>query len=157
QFIVDASTATMLRTTIVPTSVPQEVWERIRVFVTSSDKRAGRRAPVSGDREREGPPRVPAERLAEEAGRSVMLFKPTLMQDLEQSACLADSRLVFSMWSGYLEYENANPVLEWHDRNQIPLDQFHTSGHAALIELVELRRAFSSAPVVPIGRHPERF
>ena len=86
-----------------------------------------------------------------------MLFRPAMMRDLEETKCLTDARLIFSMWSGYLEYENSNPVLEWLDRHNIPLDQFHTSGHAAIIELVELRRAFAAAPVVPIGRHPERF
>jgi ribonuclease J len=86
-----------------------------------------------------------------------VLFKPSMMTDLEQTNCLGTARLVFSMWSGYLEYENSNTVLEWLERHQIPLDQFHTAGHAAIIELVELRRAFSAAPVVPIGRHPERF
>ena len=156
QFIVDVATAEMLRTTVVPTAVPREVWEAIRVFVPPSEKRQSRRAsPPAGDAP--APPRVSPGELAEIACRSVMLFRPGMMRDLEHTNCLTDARLIFSMWSGYLEYENSNPVLEWLDRHHIPLDQFHTSGHAAIIELVELRRAFSAAPVVPIGRHPERF
>ena len=156
QFIVDKATADMLRTTVVPAAVPREVWEAIRVFAPPSEKRP-RRAAASPKGDGNGPPGVSPGDLAGAAGQSVMLFRPSMMRDLEQTKCLADARLIFSMWSGYLEYENSNPVLEWLDRHGIPLDQFHTSGHAALIELVELRRAFSAAPVVPIGRHPERF
>lgn len=157
QFIVDRATADMLRTTVVPVPVPREVWEGIRVFAPASERRQSRRSLAQGGREGEGPPAITPGRLADVAGQSVVLFRPVMMTDLEQSNCLANARLIFSMWSGYLEYENSNPVLEWLDRHDIPLDQFHTAGHAAIMELVELRRAFSAAPVVPIGRHPERF
>jgi ribonuclease J len=156
QFIVDQPTADLLRSAVVPTAVPQEVWEDIRVFAPPSDKRPRRpAAPARPDEN--GRPSISSSDLAEIASTSVMLFRPGMMRDLEEADCLTNARLIFSMWSGYLEYENSNPVLEWLDRHGIPLDQFHTSGHAALIELVELRRAFAAAPVVPIGRHPERF
>jgi len=156
QFIVDQPTADMLRSAVVPTAVPQEVWEGIRIFATPGEKRP-RRAAASAKAEGNAAPNLSSSDLADAASTSVMLFRPGMMRDLEQANCLAHARLIFSMWSGYLEYENSNPVLEWLDRHAIPLDQFHTSGHAALIELVELRRAFAAAPVVPIGRHPERF
>jgi len=156
QFIVDRATADMLRTTIAPVPVPREVWEGIRVFAPPVERRQSRRG-QSASRDAAGPPAITPDSLAEVAGQSVVLFRPSMMTDLESGHCLANARLIFSMWSGYLEYENSNPVLEWLDRHNIPLDQFHTAGHAAIIELVELRRAFAAAPVVPIGRHPERF
>jgi ribonuclease J len=157
QFIVDVGTAEMLRTTVVPAAVPREVCEGIRVFVPPGDKRPGKRGGRPSAAVVEAPPKLTVDDLASVASRSVMLFRPVMMRDLEQAQCLTNARLIFSMWSGYLEYENSNPVLEWLDRHNITLDQFHTSGHAAIIELVELRRAFAAAPVVPIGRHPERF
>jgi ribonuclease J len=157
QFIVDRATADMLRTTVVPVPVPREVWEGIRVFAPATERRPSRRSQTPAARDGEGPPAITPGSLAEAAGQSVVLFRPGMMTDLEQGTCLANARLIFSMWSGYLEYENSNPVLEWLDRHNIPLDQFHTAGHAAITELVELRRAFAAAPVVPIGRHPERF
>ena len=157
QFVVDRATAHMLRTTVIPVPVPQEVWEGLRVLAPQGERRGARRANGPSGREGEGPPVISPSDLAGVAGRSVVLFRPSMMADLEQAKCLTNARLVFSMWSGYLEYENSNPVLEWLERHDIPLDQFHTAGHAAIIELVELRRAFAAAPVVPIGRHPERF
>jgi ribonuclease J len=152
QFIVDRATAEMLRTTVVPVPVPREVWEGIRVFAPPSERRQGKRGAAEGEA-----PGITPSGLGEAAARSVVLFKPSMMADLEQTNCLGTARLVFSMWSGYLEYEHSNSVLEWLERHNITLDQFHTAGHAPIIELVELRRAFSAAPVVPIGRHPERF
>jgi ribonuclease J len=81
-----------------------------------------------------------------------------MMQDVEDARCLKGARLIFSLWSGYLEYEKSNPFLEWLDRHGIPLDQCHTAGHARLMELLKLREAFAKAPVVPIrARHRERF
>ena len=158
QFIVDRSTADTLRPVPVsPTSVLREIWDGIRVFVPGIDRRQSRRARPETPAAASGPPRISSNELAATAASSVMLFRPALMKDLEQANCLTDARLIFSMWSGYLEYEKSNPVLEWLDRHQIPLDQCHTSGHAAIMELIELRRAFATAPIVPIGRHPERF
>jgi ribonuclease J len=155
QFIVDRATAEMLRTTVVPVAVPREVCEGIRVFATSGDRRSARRPTATA--EGDGSLAISPEALAGAADRSVVLFRPGMMADLERTNAMTNARLVYSMWSGYLEYENSNQVLEWLERHKIPLDQFHTSGHAAIIELVELRRAFAAAPVVPIGRHPERF
>jgi len=154
QFIVDLTTANMLRS-VAPASVPREVWAGIRVFAPPSERRTKKQAAqMAGP---DAPPRIAADELAAAASRSVVLFRPSLMQDLEDARCLAHARLIFSMWSGYLEYEKSNPVLEWLDRHGIPLDQCHTTGHAAIVELMELRRAFASAPVVPVGRHPDRF
>jgi ribonuclease J len=102
--------------------------------------------------------RIYPEELAAAARTSVMLFRPGLMPDLERANCLAGARLIFSMWLGYLEYEKANPVLEWLDRHQIPLEQCHAAGHAGIMELITLRRAFAAAPVTPIrARQPGRF
>jgi len=154
QFIVDRATADMLRP-VAHASVPPEVRAGIKVLIGAGERRHMKRGADAP--EPVGPPRIGADELAAAAPQSVMLFRPSLMQDLEHARCLSGARLIFSMWSGYLEYENANPVLEWLDRNGVPLDQCHTSGRAAIVELIELRRTFSAAPVVPIGRHPERF
>jgi ribonuclease J len=153
QFIVDGSTAKVLRA-VAPTSAAGDVWDGVRVFVPGSERRARRQGPPGAA---DAAPRITSDELADAAPRSVILFRPALMQHLENARCLADARLIFSMWSGYLEYEKSNPVLEWLDRHGIPLDQCHTSGHAGIVELMELRRAFATAPVVPIGRHPDRF
>ena len=151
QFIVDAHTADVLRTAHVP-PIRRGGWEQIKVFRPGGSRRAASPPPT------QGPPPIRSDQLAAAASQSAMVFRPGLMRDLERGRCLSGARLIFSLWSGYLEYENANPVLEWLDRHRIPLDQCHTSGHAGLMELVRLRDALRPAAVVPIGvRQPERF
>lgn len=156
QFIVDASTAGVLRAARLPRTAG-DAWDRIKVFAASrkrQTKRSEARAPVDPV----GPPRIAPEELAAATAGSVMVFRPALMQELEDAKCLAGARLIFSMWSGYLEYEKANPVLEWLERHGIPLYQCYTSGHAGVMDLVKLREAFPAATVVPVrARRPERF
>src|SRR5439155_22962769 len=119
QFIVDRATADMLRTTVAPVPVPREVWEGIRVFTPQTERRQGKRVAAAARRDVEGPPAITPTSLAEVASKSVVLFRPSMMADLEQSNCLENARLIFSMWSGYLEYKNSNPVLEWLHRHNI--------------------------------------
>jgi ribonuclease J len=79
-----------------------------------------------------------------------MLFRPSMTKDLEGASCLAGSRLIYSLWSGYLKDAKTKPFLGWLQRHEIPLNECHTSGHAAVQDLVRLRQAFPDAPVVPI-------
>jgi ribonuclease J len=157
RFLVDLATAEVLQSPA-NRQAAGAVTDRIGVFISAKKERklTLKQAPALAA--------IPAglrihhAELAAAAPTSVMLFRPGLMQDLEHARCLASSRLIFSMWLGYLEYEKANPVLEWLDRHGIPLDQCHGPGQAATAELVALRRAFAAAPVTPIGaRQAGRF
>ena len=161
QFIVDLSTAEVLRSPV-NQHVAQAVADRIRVFISSRKMRklTRKHLPVLADISDAS--RIHPEELPAAAPTSVMLFRPSLMQDLEAAKCLAGARLIFSMWLGYLEYEKANPVLEWLERHDIPLEQCHAPGHAGIMELIRLRQAFGKAPVTPIrsgqaGRFDELF
>ena len=157
QFIIDMYTAHVLRATGNP-KLPQAGWDRIKVFLPLSQKRQikwKKRFDVSDSYK---PYRIDNRQLAAAAPHSVMLFRPSMIEDMEQAGCLDGSRLICSMWSGYLKDERQKPFLEWLDRNEIPLDECHTSGHASVSDLVKLRRVFADAPVVPIHTdQPERF
>ncbi len=81
-----------------------------------------------------------------------------MMRDVEEAASLGGSRLICSIWAGYLKNERQRPFLDWLYRHGIPLDECHTSGHAAVKNLVTLRGVFADAPVVPIhSNQPDRF
>jgi ribonuclease J len=161
QFIVDPATAETLR---LPQNerVAHAMAERIRVFVSS---RRMRKLALKNAVPLAAIPdgiRIYPEQLAAAAPTSVVLFRPSLMTDLEAAGCLRGARLIFSMWLGYLEYEKANPVLEWLEKHGIPLDRCHASRHAAVIELIRLRETFATAAVTPIrspqvGRFDELF
>jgi ribonuclease J len=138
--------------------VAQGIGDHIRVFVSARQMRKITRqeAPALGDVSASS--RIYPEELAAAAATSAMLFRPNIMEDLETAKCLGGARLIFSKWLGYLEYEKANPVLEWLERHGISLDQCHATGHAGIMELIKLRQAFGTAPVVPIrSRQPGRF
>ena len=149
QFIIDMYTAHVLRATG-NERLPQAGWDRIKVFLPSAQRRQIIRRSEFDLANSYRPWRIFPEQLAKAAATSVMLFRPSMMKDIEGASCLAGSRLIYSLWSGYLKDAKTKPFLEWLDRHGIPLSECHTSGHAALQDLVRLRHAFPKAPVVPI-------
>jgi ribonuclease J len=104
------------------------------------------------------PYRIYGDQIAETAARSVMLFRPSMAEELTTLGCLQGARLIYSLWSGYLQDEKQKPFLAWLEKHQIPLDMCHTSGHASVADLVKLRSVFPNAPLVPIHTdQPEQF
>ena len=156
-FVIDMYTAEILRATG-NERLPQADWEGIRVFLPMSQKWQVIQKKEFDLANSYKAFRVFPEQLAGEASRSVMLFRPSMMRDVENSKCLEGARLICSVWSGYVKSEKNAPLLEWLQRHEMPLDECHTSGHAAVKDLVRLRQAFSSAPVIPIhSKEPDRF
>jgi ribonuclease J len=87
-----------------------------------------------------------------------MLFRETMIRDVEEAQCLEGSCVVYSMWDGYLKYERMKPFLKWLDQRGIKLHKCHTSGHASVSDLRRLRNAFGSAVTVPVHcAEPELF
>jgi ribonuclease J len=157
QFIIDLYAAEVLRATG-NDHIPQGGWNQIKVFVPLSQRIRIKQMQEFALIEAHKAWRIFPEKLAEVAARSVMLFRPSMRRDVEAAKCLVGARLVYSMWSGYLRDEKLKWFLEWLGKNQIPLDECHTSGHAAVVDLKRLRSAFARAPVVPIHtQQPDRF
>ena len=149
QFIIDMYTAHVLRM-IGNERLPQAGWEHIKVFLPSAQRRQIMRRggfEIANSYRRW---RIFPEQLAPAAAMSVMLFRPSMIKDVEKALCLSGSRLIYSLWAGYLKDPKTKTFLEWLDGHDIPLNECHTSGHAAVQDLVTLRNAFPNAPVVPI-------
>jgi len=158
RFIVDPSTVEALSPAGDQVSATSEP-DCLRMFVSARQIRKRTRKQVPPVPDVPGATRIHTHELAAAAATAVMLFRPSLMEDLDEAKCLGGSRLIFARGLGYLEYEEkANPVLEWLDRHNIPLDQFQATSHAGAMELIKLRQAFGAAPVVPIrSREPGKF
>ena len=157
QLIIDMYTAHVLRATG-NISIPQAGWNRIKVFLPRSQKLQIRRKQEFALAKSNQSWRIYPEELAGAAPHSVMLFRPSMIRDLEDAGCIDGALVICSVWSGYLREEGARPMLKWLDRHGLPLEQCHTSGHASVADLVKLRNAFPKAPVVPIHTdRPERF
>jgi ribonuclease J len=149
QFIVDMYAAEILKATDNP-QIPQAHWKEISVYLPRSQK-----ARIICQKDFDvakyyRPFRIFEESLAEVARQSVMLFRPNMRWELEETGCLAGACLVYSMWDGYLEKEETKPFLAWLEQKGISMHKCHTSGHASVSDLRRLRKAFASAVVVPI-------
>ena len=149
QFIIDMYTAHVLRATG-NERLPQAGWDHIKIFLPNEQRRQIVRRSEFGIADSYRPWRIFPEQLAQAAARSVMLFRPSMINDIENASCLPGAWLIYSLWSGYLKDPKTRPFLEWLHRHGIPLDECHTSGHASMQDLVRLRQAFPNAPVVPI-------
>ena len=160
QFIADMYTACVLRAPG-QASLPQPGHDNFRVFTPASQRRAIKRAKqfevVAPFRNCPGC-RIYSEHLAKQAARSVMLFRASMISDLEEAECLHGASLIWSLWSGYLKDESSRPLLEWLERRGIPLTHCHTSGHAPAADLKRLVDALTPKVVVPIHcNEPARF
>ncbi len=100
--------------------------------------------------------------LAEHAPRSVMLFRPWMLRDLERAEALSGARIIWSQWEGYLK-EGPSAQLEADCKARgFAFEVIHTSGHASIADLKRLAAAVSPKALVPIHtfeaeRFPELF
>lgn len=61
------------------------------------------------------------------------------------------------MWHGYLEQPSSSRLRNWLTRNDVPIHQLHSSGHACVADLQRLAARLGGR-VVPIHTTaPERF
>lgn len=157
QFIIDMYTAHVLRATG-NANVPQAEWPDVRVFLPFSQKmriiKQERFDVAAVYRAR----RVFPEQLKEAAPHSVMLFRPSMMRDVEQADCLHGARVICSVWPGYLAGEQNQGFLQWLRDRQIPMEYCHTSGHASITDLKRLASAIAAQLLIPVHTfQPARF
>lgn len=149
RLILDGYTAHVLRATG-NNRVPQANWSDIKIFLPYGQKRS-----IVHNHSFElanvfRPYRIFSEEFPEKAECSIMLFRPSMIRDLDRIEGLKIGRLICSVWRGYLDDERNKPLLDWLSHRSIPLDHCHTSGHAHITTLRRLRDAFPDAVVVPI-------
>ncbi len=149
QFIIDMYTAEILRATG-NDRLPQAEWTGIKVFLPTSQKWRIKRERAFDVSNHYKPYRIYSSQLAAAAPQSVMLFRPSMVRDLESAECLAGAAVVCSVWAGYLDDPRQQPFVEWMRARDIRLDACHTSGHAAVADLRRLRDAFADAVSVPV-------
>lgn len=149
QFIIDVYTAEILRATG-NQRIPQASWDGIKVFLPASQKRRIIQEKAFDISNAYGPWRIYPEELPEAAANSVMLFRPSMVRDLEKANCLNGAAIICSVWAGYLEAAQNQQFVGWAGRKALPIHRCHTSGHASVVDLKRLRNAFPNAMVVPV-------
>ena len=93
--------------------------------------------------------RIYPDKLAERAGQLVMLFRPSMTDDLEKANCLEGANLIYSLWPGYLNRSYPH-LQEWCSSHGIGFKILHTSGHADIATLQRLVNALHPKRIVPI-------
>ena len=157
QFIIDMYTAEVLRATD-NQRLPQADWAGMRVFLPRSQKWRIKSEQAFELVRPYYPYRIYPEQLGEAARRSVMLFRPSMVRDLEDAGCVTDGCVVCSVWPGYIATDGNRQFLEWVKGRGLPLHKCHTSGHACVPDLRRLRNAFTEAVAVPVHLEDrERF
>jgi ribonuclease J len=91
--------------------------------------------------------RIYPEHLATVAHESVMIFRPSMYEELKAADCMDDAILISSLWSGYVKQEKIVPIMR---AAGIGHRHIHTSGHATVNELKRFVAAFPESRVVPI-------
>jgi len=138
--------------------IPQSDWPHVVVFVLQHQrvriKRTGRFDLI----ERHGKNRIYAEQLKALATRAALLFRHSLLPDLDRAECLADARAIWSQWAGYLDQPRGQALATDLATRAIPLSHAHTSGHASIPDLKRLAAAIAPRQLVPIHTfHAEHF
>jgi ribonuclease J len=90
--------------------------------------------------------------------KSVLLFRPLHMMDLERADLLNDAVYVYSQWEGYWEQDSNGYLRDWLQKHAIPKISIHTSGHASPSDLKLFAEALAPARIVPIHTFmPEKY
>ena len=147
--ILDMYTAEILRATE-NLNLPQATWDGVKVFLPESQKRQIKRRQLFGIAKQYERSRIYPEKLSEAASKAVLLFRPSMMSDMDKAGCLQDARLIYSLWPGYLKREELRSFHKWLDGHDIPLVHCHTSGHASTQDLQRFAKAIAPKMLVPI-------
>jgi ribonuclease J len=100
--------------------------------------------------------------LAEQAPRSVMLFRPWMLHDLDRAEAMTGARVIWSQWEGYLKEGSGAELKAECERRNIPFEVIHISGHASPVDLKRLAAAIAPKRLIPVHtfereRYPALF
>ena len=96
------------------------------------------------------PYRIYPETFAQVASKSLLLFRPSMMRELENAGCLNDACVVSSVWNGYIDAPRNQWFVNGMNDRGIPLYRCHTTGHASVPDLQRMRGAFPDAIAAPV-------
>jgi ribonuclease J len=161
--IVDAYAAEVLKATGYD-SIPKPAggWSNIAVFIPQRQRIHLVKKGIAPIVDSYRGFRVWPEQLAEHAPRSVMLFRPWMLGDLERAGALTGAQVIWSQWQGYLREGPGAHLKAYCESRGMPFEIIHTSGHASVDDLKRLAEAVNPKALVPIHtfeaeRYPALF
>ncbi|PBB81239.1 MBL fold metallo-hydrolase [Mesorhizobium sp. WSM3879] len=159
QLIVDAYGGEVLRATGTSTiPKPADDWEDVKVYIPQSQRRMLVRNQIAPIVDAYKGRRIFPEMLPAVAGKSVMIVRPWMLNDLDRGGALVGARAIWSQWEGYLTREPGIKFSANCRELGIPTETIHTSGHADIHSLKRFATALSPKRLIPIHTFfPDRF
>jgi ribonuclease J len=148
-FLLDLYAMEILRATENP-NLPQASWPNLAVYVPEYQRRQIVRTKRFDLLDPYKAARIYRQHITDTADKTVMLFRPAMTNDIERAGVLANSRLIWSQWSGYLKDGPGEKLQQDFVARGIPLEVIHTSGHASIVDLKRLSNAVNPQRLVPI-------
>jgi ribonuclease J len=96
-----------------------------------------------------GASRIYPDEIASKPEKWVMLFRESMMSDIDRLPPSISATLLYSFWPGYLAQGNRR-LQAWCEDRGTPLKLFHTSGHADTQTLVRFAKGLRPKSVIPI-------
>ncbi len=139
-------------------SIPQPGFPNYRVWVPFWQRVQVNKAEEFDRVNSLGRARIYPEKFKDIASKAVFLFRASMAKDLEKASCLADARLVWSLWAGYLRPPHDDAIRPFLERHNLEPIHCHSSGHAGIDDIKRLVEAIRPGRVVPMHTFgPERF
>jgi len=139
-------------------NIPQSDWPDIALYVPQKQRVQIKNNQWFDLLKSHSKNRIFIEKLQEISGKSVLLFRPLHMRDVEKADLLKDAVYIYSQWEGYWELDSYAYLREWLAKHGIPKLSIHTSGHASPNDLMRFATALNPARIVPIHTFkPENY
>ncbi len=94
--------------------------------------------------------KITKEEINSEAGKVVMVVRPSMQKDLDNIKNIDGGNLIYSMWDGYLEKTGTKEFISYLKKRKFSFHIIHTSGHADIKELKEMADALKPKAIIPI-------
>jgi ribonuclease J len=147
KLILDMYTAELVRA-VGDDRLPKPGKKGVTVFLPSSQRSRIKRERAFHISNPYYPYRVYPDALRNVASESVMLFRPSILRDLQSAECLDGASLISSVWSGYVH--RSHEQLDQMQAMGIERIHVHTSGHATVNELQRFVQAIPATRIIPI-------
>ena len=147
--VIDLYTAVVLEATG-NKNIPQSDWPEIALYIPEKQRVQIKQNKWFALLKKHLKNRIFISNLQSTSNKSVLLFRPLHMQDLEKANLLNESVYVYSQWEGYWERESNGYLRDWLMKHAIPKISIHTSGHASPSDLKKFAEALAPDRIVPI-------
>ena len=159
--VIDLYTAVVLEATG-NKNIPQSDWPEIALYIPEKQRIQIKQKQWFNLLTRHLKNRIYISSLQSISNKSVLLFRPIHMPDLDHANLLNNAVYIYSQWEGYWEKEENEYLRDWIEKQNIPKISIHTSGHASPADLKRFAEALAPLRIVPIHtfmpeKYPELF